>query len=78
MPVKLLYSSVENTVIPHTFLKYDQSKKKTDFQEKPQIKQKNPRSSEKKTAVATLLVDTVVNQDYGEINFIMIYIAKTC
>jgi len=53
-------------------------KKKTDFQEKPQIKQKNPRSSEKKTAVATLLVDTVVNQDYGEINFIMIYIAKTC
>jgi len=41
---------MENAVIQHTFLKFDQSKKnrfsiKTS---EPQIKQKNPRSSEKK------------------------------
>ena len=40
-PVKLLYSWMENTVIQHTFLKFDQNKK-TDFQSKPQIKQKKP------------------------------------
>jgi len=36
--VKLLYSWMENTVIQHTFLKFDQSKK-TDYQ----WKSKNPR-----------------------------------
>jgi len=50
-PVKLLYSSMENTVIQHAFLKFDQSKKNNRFSIKtlePQIKQNNPRSSEKK------------------------------
>jgi len=49
-PMKLLYSSMENTVIQHAFLKLDYSKKNR-FSIKtpePQIKQKNPRSSEKK------------------------------
>jgi len=39
-PVTLLYSSMENTVIQHTFLKLDQSKKK-------QIFNKNPRTPDK-------------------------------
>ena len=46
--VELLWSWMENSVIQHTFLKFDQSQKKTDFQEEPHIKQKKNRSSEKK------------------------------
>jgi len=34
-PVKLLYSSMENTVIQHTFLKFEQSKKKLIFNKNP-------------------------------------------
>jgi len=47
---------MENTVIQNTFLKFEQNKKNR-FSIKtlePQKKQKNPRSSEKKTEVATL------------------------
>jgi len=42
---------MENTVIQHTFLKFDQSKKKQIFNENPRTPdktEKNNRSSEKK------------------------------
>jgi len=45
---------MENTVIQYTFLKFDQSKK-IRFSIKTPDKTEKPRSSEKKTAVATLL-----------------------
>jgi len=48
--VGLFFNRMENTVIQLTFLKFDQSQKTLE----PQIKQKNPRSSEKKQTVATL------------------------
>jgi len=46
---------MENTVIQHTFLKFDQSQKNR-FSRKtpePQIKEKNPRSSEKNSSGST-------------------------
>jgi len=46
---------MENTVIQHTLLKFDQSQKTPDFKSKPQMKQKKNRSSEKTLAVATLI-----------------------
>ena len=54
--VKLLYSSMENTVIQHTFLKFDQIKKNNRFSMKnpePPIKKNNPIPSEKPPPVAT-------------------------
>jgi len=57
--MKLQYSWMENTVIQHTFLKFDQNQTNPRFSIKnpePQMKQKNPRSSEKSPAVATLIV----------------------
>jgi len=50
---------MENTVIQHAFLKFDQSEINPRFSIKTtesQMKQKNPRSSEKSPAVATLIV----------------------
>jgi len=49
---------MENTVIQHTLLKLDQSKKNRFLikNPEPQIKQKNPRSRQKTLAVATLLM----------------------
>jgi len=49
---------MENTVIQHTFLKFEPSKKNRFSIKKTesQIKQKNPRSSGKKSAVATLFI----------------------
>jgi len=45
---------MENTVIQHTFLKFDQNQTNPRFSTKtpePQMKQENPRSSEKSPAV---------------------------
>jgi len=51
---------MENSVIQHTFLKFDQYQKNPDFQENPQIiKQKNPRSREKNSSGIT---HTVLNR----------------
>jgi len=50
---------MENIVTQHTFLKFDQSQTIPRFSIKtpePQMKQENPRSSEKSPAVATLTV----------------------
>jgi len=50
---------MENTVIQHIFLKFDQNQTNPRFSIKtpePQMKQENPRSSEKSPAVATLIV----------------------
>jgi len=57
--MKLLYSWMENTVIQHAFLKFDQSQTNHRFSIKtpePQMKHENPRSSEKSPAVTTLIV----------------------
>jgi len=50
---------MENTVIQHIFLKFDQSKKNR-FSIKKQIKQKNSRSSEKISSGNTALKPTFV------------------
>jgi len=50
---------MENTVIQHTFVKFDQSETIPRFSIKTpetQMKQENPRSSEKSPAVATQIV----------------------
>ena len=59
---------MENTVIRHTFLKFDQSRKAPVFNKNPRTpdKTENPRSSEKKTAVATLVFSTVLPLCYEE------------
>ena len=58
-PMKLLYAWMENTVMKHTFLKFDQSQTNSIFSiktQEPQITQENSRSSEKSPAVAILIV----------------------
>ena len=50
---------MDNAIIQHTFLKFDQNRTNPGFSIKnpePQMKQENPRSSEKSPAVATLTV----------------------
>jgi len=56
---------MENTVIQHTFLKFDQSQTNPTFSIKipePQMKQEKPRTSEKCPAVATLIVTVCVTK----------------
>ena len=56
---------MENAVIQPTFLKFDRSQTNPRFSIKaaePQLKQENPRSSEKSQAVVTLIVTVCVTK----------------